>query len=178
MKEIDTHKEAISAMLDDELRAGECERCATLIREHAELRETWDTYSLIGDLMRGTPASFLPRGLTDRIKAEPTVLAPRALHAHRRVVRYALPAAAAAAGIGFVTWISLGLLPGQNAEITTADARPPAATAPAAAVVPVRDNGVMEDYLLAHQPYSLTSPMQGVAPYVRPVSDQSESAKQ
>lgn len=177
MKEIETHKEAVSAMLDDELRAGDCERCASLIKEHAELRETWDTYSLIGDLMRGTPASTLARSYADRINAEPTVLAPRAARAPRRVVRYALPAAAAAAGIGFVTWISLGLLPGQNAEVRTADARPATVTAPAEAVA-TRDNRVMEDYLLAHQPYSLTSPMQGVAPYVRTVSEQSESAKQ
>jgi hypothetical protein len=35
----------------------------------------------------------------------------------------------------------------------------------------------VENYLLAHQPYSHTSTLQGVAPYVRTVSDEREAEK-
>lgn len=179
MKEIETRKEAVSAMLDDELRARECECCSALIKEQPELRDAWDIYALIGDVLRGTPASAMSRSFADRMTAEPTVLAPRALLVRRRMKFYAWPAAAAAAGIGFVTWISLSVLPAQNVEVASAkraavqtQATP---TPPAAGRVAGPE---IEDYLLAHQPYSSSPVMQGVAPYIQMVSDPSESAKQ
>lgn len=179
MKDIETRKETVSAMLDDELRTRECECCSDLIKQQPELRDAWDIYALIGDVLRGTPVSTMPRSFADRMTAEPTVLAPRSLLVRRRIKFYAWPAAAAAAGIGFVAWITLSVLPVQNVEMASANR----AAVQAQATPAPSDSGrvagpEIEDYLLAHQPYSSTPVMQGVAPYIQVVSDPSESVKQ
>jgi sigma-E factor negative regulatory protein RseA len=76
----DGEKEKVSALLDGELPPGEVGRVVGSISAHGELREAWDRYHLIGDVMRGEAARTASRGIADavaeRIREEPTVLSP------------------------------------------------------------------------------------------------------
>ena len=75
--------------------------------------------------------------------------------------------AAGAAAVALVVWT---VLPGMRNDFQFAQKavvpQMPSAAAPSATLV--------ADYLLAHQRYSATSAMQGVAPYVRTVADERE----
>ena len=166
-------KELISAFMDDQGDRAECERCLDRLKVEAELTERWEVYHLIGDVLRGTDGAALPDAFAERLAAEPTVLAPpmgsRARPAPGSApspLRYALPLAASVAAVAFVAWVGLPQL--QTSRVLEARTAPalPVATAK---VVPVA-HGV-DDYLLAHQRYSPSSAMSGVAPYVRTVSE-------
>ena len=172
-------KENLSAMLDGELDSDAAARMCGRLRDDPELRQAWETYALIGDALRGTPATGLSRdAFADRLAGEPTVLAPRTATATRpvpRLARYALSAAAGVAAVGFVGWMAFPALQGSGPEIVKAPAPPPqevaVAAAPAAPAAVPAAQGV-SDYLLAHQRFSPAFAMQGVAPYVRTVSDE------
>jgi len=179
-------KERLSALMDDQGDHAECEHCLGEVRVDAELRETWQVYHLIGDVLRGTDGGTLPATFAQRLADEPTILAPRSARGSRGTLRrYVLPIAASVAAVAFVAWIALPQL--QNGTELQADAgatervaalpvaatpvvaTPVAATPAVATPVPLaRDVG---DYLLAHQRYSPSSAMSGVAPYVRTVSE-------
>jgi hypothetical protein len=84
-----------------------------------------------------------------------------------------MAAAASVAAVGIVVWTAS---PGWRVESQLAGgpAAAPVATsaqAPATLVSSVPPAEV-ENYLLAHQPYSHTSAMQGIAPYARRVADE------
>ena len=172
-------RENLSAMLDGELDSDDVGRMCSRLREDGELRETWETYALIGDALRGTAATGISRAeFAARLASEPTVLAPRAVPATRvapRAVRYAMSAAAGLAAVGFVGWMALPALQGPGAEVAKAPANPPQEVA--AVALPVAPAAVpaaqgVSDYLLAHQRFSPAFAMQGVAPYVRTVADE------
>lgn len=177
-------KENLSAMLDGELDSDVVGRMCGRLREDLELRETWETYALIGDALRGTAATGISRAtFAARLESEPIVLAPRAAAAGRpaaRAARYALSAAAGLAAVGFVGWMALPALQGPGTEVAKAPASPPQEVAVAAAsvappAVPAAQG--VADYLLAHQRFSPAFAMQGVAPYVRTVSDEQTSGR-
>src|SRR4051794_13140933 len=99
--------ERISALMDGELdehaAAQAIEQCGC----EATAREAWCTYHLISDAMRESrvlAADFTARVAT-RLAGEPTVLAPGALGASPRQ-RFALAAAAGAAGVALVGWLA------------------------------------------------------------------------
>lgn len=158
--------ERISALMDGELpEAGLSQDLARLRRDH-RLRQSWDTYHLIGDALRDHLAPALAARVLERLAAEPTVIAPARRPAPRRVVQNSLKAAAGVAGIALVAWMAL---PDFGPAPQQAAVSPPQA-APVVAVTPVAVG--LENYLLVHQSFSPTGAMQGVAPYVRSVSDQ------
>jgi sigma-E factor negative regulatory protein RseA len=169
-------KQNLSAMLDGELDSDAAGRVCGQLREDLELRETWETYALIGDALRGTAATGISRAtFAARLEGEPTVLAPRASAAARpaaRVARYALSAAAGLAAVGFVGWMALPALQGPGTEVAKAPVPQPQEVAVAAVPAPVPAAQGVSDYLLAHQRFSPAFAMQGVAPYVRTVSDE------
>jgi sigma-E factor negative regulatory protein RseA len=162
-------KERLSALMDDQGEPAECGRCLEGIKVDIELRRTWAVYHLIGDVLRGTDAPGLPESFADRLANEPTIVAPQrrpAADAERAPTRYVWPVAAAIAAVAFVAWVSLPQLqpaPVLQARTTTVA---PIAAGP---VVPVAQD--VGDYLLAHQRFSPSSAMSGVAPYVRTVSE-------
>jgi sigma-E factor negative regulatory protein RseA len=162
-------KERISALMDDQGDPVDCDRCLEGMKVDVELRETWSVYHLIGDVLRGTDAPPLPRAFAERLAGEPTIVAPQRRppgDAGRAPLRYTWPIAAAIAAVAFVAWVSLPQLqpaPVLQAQSTTVA---PAFVAP---VVPVAQD--VGDYLLAHQRFSPSSAMSGVAPYVRTVSE-------
>lgn len=162
-------KEQLSALMDDQGDRAERERCLDRLNDDVELAERWETYHLIGDVLRGTNGEALPDSFADRLAAEPTVLAPRtrpATGGSSSPLRYALPLAASVAAVAFVAWVGLPQLQTSPVLEARTATKIPVATAP---VVPVAQD--VSDYLLAHQRFSPSSAMSGVAPYVRTVSE-------
>ncbi|OGA23825.1 MAG: hypothetical protein A3I01_02170 [Betaproteobacteria bacterium RIFCSPLOWO2_02_FULL_65_24] len=168
-------KERISELLDGELNDEEARRRIAALKADGELRQTWDTYHLIGDAIRGHLALDVSAKVAARLADEPTVVAPaRRAPERQRLRNWSLPAAAAVAAVAVVAWIAQGMLapPPQLAQKPQA----PMAAQPASVASAVPASGVA-NYLLAHQRYSATSAMQGVAPYVRTVSHEPQSSK-
>jgi sigma-E factor negative regulatory protein RseA len=178
-------KEKISALIDGELSDREAGAQFVLLKTEIELRHAWDTYHLIGDTLRGQHGSELSGRVVALLRQEPTVLAPRRIPASlKRTAWYAMSAAASAAAVALVVWTALPTLRTNQPAIAMAPVAPVAADSgqevsvlPASATTDPRTGPVLtaeeaENYLFAHQPYSHSSAMQGVAPYVRTVSDE------
>ncbi|HEV8523459.1 MAG TPA: sigma-E factor negative regulatory protein [Terriglobales bacterium] len=163
--------ERISAFMDGELEDHEAAGQVRRLKEDPELRAAWETYHLIGDAMRGE-AGYSP-GLVvkigARLAAEPTILAPRPRMQLRNVRRLVLSAAASIGGVALVVWLALfdnPFAPQQDLAVNQV----PLAAQTQLAATPA--NGAVNDYLLAHQQFSPSTAMQGVASYVRTVSGQ------
>jgi sigma-E factor negative regulatory protein RseA len=157
-------KDRLSALMDGELDdKSAAEVIQALGKDHEAVR-AWRTYQLISDAMR--QSRVLSEGFTARVAArlaaEPTVLAPRARPAESRKW-FALSAAASVAAVALVGWMAF----------TPQTPVAPVAQAPAEAnptIVPLPT--AANDYLLAHQGFSPRVSLQGMAPYVRTVSEQ------
>ena len=164
----------ISALMDSELGEHEARGQVSRLKDDEELARTWHTFHLIGDAMRGErPLSpgFGAR-LSDRLAAEPTVLAPQRRPA-KRLSTYALSAAASVSAVALVGWIAFYNQPyAPPATIVKAPVAP--APAPIASPPPqlasVPSEGRMNEYLIAHQEFSPSTAIQGLAPYIRSVS--------
>ena len=162
-------KETLSVLMDDQADRAECDRCLDRLKDDAGLRESWELYHLIGDVLRGTNGTVLPESLAARLADEPTILAPRTSPeraAPHSPLRYALPIAAGIAAVAFVAWVSLPQL--QPSSVLQARTTAPVMVSSTPVVPVAHDVG---DYLLAHQRFSPSSAMSGVAPYVRTVSE-------
>jgi sigma-E factor negative regulatory protein RseA len=109
------------------------------------------------------------------------VLAPRRRATAKRVNAYVLSAAASLSAVALVVWVafSINLNPLSTPPQVVAKARIPAASpVPATAQVASISNlsdfssqGNLNEYLLAHQGFSPSTAILGVAPYIRSVSD-------
>lgn len=190
--------ERISALMDGELDQSEVAKLVTGVKERADLREAWETYHLIGDALRGQVGTQtgIAHTITVQLAAEPTILAPRRVNSGP-VRRFALPSLAAAAAVAAVTWMSLEtqqvpngpavavpanhlILPATTQQLNVlpefAQATYPASPqSPAPAIqLPSRQ---IDAYLLAHQEFSPSTTMQGLAPYVRTVTSSTEAGR-
>lgn len=162
----------ISALVDGELGREETERCLQRLKQDSELRDVWETHHLIGDALRGQLGYQLGDAFSERLRAEPTVLAPQTRQESLHSVRwYALSAAAGVAAVAVAAWVAL---PQLRTEQTGPIASAPQAVSAQQAEVPAAVG--VGDYLLAHQRFSPSSSMQGVAPYVRTVSEERKGA--
>lgn len=183
-------KEKISALIDGELSEQEAGTQFVLLKTEVELRHAWDTYHLIGDTLRGQHGSELSGRVVALLRQEPTVLAPRRIPASlKRTAWYAMSAAASAAAVALVVWTALPTLRTNQSTVAMAPEAPVVAESgrevsvvPASATMAAQTGSVLtaeeaENYLFAHQAYSHSSAMQGVAPYVRTVSDEREPEK-
>jgi len=163
-------KEKLSAMIDGELE-GEVQAQLGRLRTDPELRAAWDIYHLIGDALRGHASREIAPRVILRLREEPTVLAP--LRARRRVTRigwYGMYAAASLAAVAVVAWTAF---PGWHTEPElAANSVATTAEAPDESLAVSLSPAEVENYLLAHQPYSHVSAVQGVAPYVRGVAEE------
>jgi sigma-E factor negative regulatory protein RseA len=169
-------KSRISAMMDGELPHDEIAQPLRAMREDPEACQSWRDYHLIGDALRNTGglSSDFSARFAARLEEEPTVFSPasaptRPLEQRRHWV--ALSAAASVAAVTLVGWLAFA--PQQE---TTSRSGPIAQTvttvvSPAAEAQNVPLPSETNDYLLAHQNYSPRSTLQGVAPYVRTVSE-------
>jgi len=171
-------KERLSALVDGELSGEDFGKHLGRLRSEAGLRRAWDTYHLIGDVLRGDVSAEIASRVVARLRDEPTVLAPRhAAVSVRRLKWYAMSVAASVAAVALVVWTAAPLWrsePQLAAAPSAIGSGGAVATAPQAEAE-VRHaalTGEVENYLLAHQPYSHTSAMQGIAPYVRTIADE------
>ena len=168
-------KDRISQLMDGELGGQDTESAFRALRSDAEAAEAWRIYHLVSDAMRDTPllsAGFAAR-FAGRLAAEPTVLAPARPQPRPRL---AWAAAASVAAVGLVGWLAFAPQP-QPTAVTAQVASLPK-TAPLAAVrqppvvaVTTILPRAANDYLLAHQGFSPRVYLQGMAPYVRTVSE-------
>jgi len=167
-------KEKLSAMIDGELQSDSLHTHLGRLRADPELRGAWDTYHLIGDALRGQISPAIADRVAARLREEPTVLAPRPEKSRsRRLGWYAMSAAASVAAVAFVVWTAS---PGWRAESQLAGGQDAVATGAAVTLVSTAVPAGIENYLLAHRPYSHTSAMQGIAPYGRSVFVEHEVA--
>lgn len=173
--------EQISALMDGEVEEETAHRLFASLKQDG-LGDEWEHYHLIGDVMRDTPVvsdEFMAKFFA-RLEQEPTVLAPRRLNKpalHKPALhmpalhmpsgrKLTLSAAASLAAVGFVAWAVMQVgQPGQPVWSQLAQA-------PNLEV----QNVSMNPYLLAHEEYSPTVGMQGMAPYVRTISEVREVA--
>jgi sigma-E factor negative regulatory protein RseA len=173
--------ERISALMDGELDDDEAARELAQLKQDSSLRDGWDTFHMIGDVMRGAPvlSAGFERRLAERLDTEPTILAPSRARTRRipPTVSYGLSAAASLAAVAAVAWVALSGTPPGPANPVGYAAAPGAPVTAATSVAPVAssvpnvpDAGRTHDYLLAHQGVSPSTAFQGVAPYVRTVS--------
>ena len=165
--------EKISALMDGELEGPEADRALRFFRENREAREVWDNSHLLRDVLRGEAAPHfdIAGRVALALEHEPVVFAPRQIVRKSRSWTYALSAAASLSAVVFVGWATFSA----NSPVA-----PPAevAQAPAQVVQPAvepelvsmpSDSG-MNEYLLAHQGFSPSTTLHGVAPYVRTIS--------
>jgi len=164
--------EHVSALMDGELTESQMNQQLAHLREYPDLLECWDTFHLIGDVLRGdgTLSPAFREGVMQKLAAEPTVLAPRR-PAAKRIRTFALSAAASLAAVAVVGWLAFFNNPVPPAREIAKAPQPlasPAAPSPQLASVP--SDGTMNEYLIAHQEYSPSTTIQGLAPYIRTVS--------
>lgn len=188
--------EDLSAWVDDELDAARSDRLYARLDGDDALRERWDTYHLIGDVLRGSSAAGLARAaFAAKLASEPTVVAPVvrppvAAPARGRAVSRVASVAAGVAAIGFVGWAAWPTLFGPAVEpnrlvqipaapqvvatpVTASTATQMAAPAAPISVPPPK---AVADYLLAHNRWSHS--LTGGLPYVRIVTEQGPGAAQ
>jgi sigma-E factor negative regulatory protein RseA len=167
-------KDKISVLMDGELDDQSAAQMLDALVSDREARDTWGAYHLISDALG--KHRMLSDGFTGRVAAElarePTVLAPgrpRSAEPRRWVAM-----AAGVAAVSLVAW--LGFAPQQIAVAPVAQlpkVLPSQETKPAVVPLPSGTN----DYLLAHQGFSPRVSLQGMAPYVRTVSEQAEARR-
>jgi sigma-E factor negative regulatory protein RseA len=160
-------KNRISELMDGELDERSAADTIKACGQGRDALETWRTYHLISDAMRDSrvlSAGFSARLLV-RLQAEPTVLAPQRARPESRTW-FALSAAASFAAVALVGWLAFAPQP-EVAPLAQAP-KPAAEAIQAQVIAPSAAN----DYLLAHQGFSPRVSFQGMAPYVRNVSEQ------
>jgi len=183
-------KEQLSALMDSELSNDETARLLKSMKNDPALHETWDTYHLLGDVLRKSPeisADFSAR-LAQRLSQEPTILAPPRKRLPEAIRHFPISIAASVAAVSLVgilalqiTRLNLNTLPEhvaatpqvQQVALATPPAksdRQPRSVASTPAHVKFA-NATPSPYLLAHQEYS---PSYAPA-YVRVVSEPMET---
>lgn len=158
----------LSALLDGELEIHEEPTLWAAMRATPHLRQTWQSYKLIGDAIRNEGG--LARDITGKVMGEladePVVLAPRSRSA-RKWPNAVMAMAASVAGIAVVGWLALGhqLQQGELASLAQKGKSQTVTTAPA----PGQAQG-MQEYVLAHQANAPGFHLQGGAQHIRTVS--------
>ena len=162
----------ISQWMDGELGGHETREQISRIKQDAELHHSWNLFHLIGDVMRGERALSREFDLrvAARLASEPAVLAPRR-RVFSRFATYALSAAASVSAVALVGWIAFFNNPlAPQPDLAQAPTTPPPVAAPSEQLASVPSDGKMNEYLIAHQEFSPSTEIQGLAPYIRGVS--------
>src|SRR5690606_4492404 len=119
----------------------------------ADARRDWDTYHLIGDVLRSEalarPVSArFSQQLRQALEAEPPIVAPRRRPLQRFVGRYAAPGAALAIVVVAATWVAQPYISPTSSSLQASTPSSPSNTL-ASASLPV-DAGLAE-YVDAHR---------------------------
>jgi sigma-E factor negative regulatory protein RseA len=176
-------KAKISAMMDGELETHELSESLSAIESDREARECWRTYHLISDAVRGDAilSTDCAHRVSQRLALEPTLIAPLPgpVRAPERP-RWFAPSALAAsiAAMAFVGWVALAPQQGTPTAVAPVAQAPQVPKVQLAAEPPrVPVTSATQDYLFAHQAFSPRNSLQGMAPYVRSVSDETVQRK-
>jgi sigma-E factor negative regulatory protein RseA len=144
----------ISSLMDGELEGPEAEAALRACCSDEDRMRTWYLYHAIGQAMRGeAPATLaMPAKVFEKLRQQPTVLAPRTRVSPATVARVALAAAASVATVGVVGWLgsqggSPAPAPIVASKTTDQSIRPVASTM---TIVPAPALSVQE-YLVAHR---------------------------
>jgi sigma-E factor negative regulatory protein RseA len=121
-------------------------------------RQVWDTYHLIGDVLRNPglaikPSDFLYARISKAIDAEPHIVAPRNLRRYG-AVRIGLSGLAVAAAVASVVWVAMPYFGAPGAVDAV-----PGGTMLASA----QDDNHLRDYLEAHREIAGVSPIRQVS---------------
>jgi sigma-E factor negative regulatory protein RseA len=162
----DAMTETLSNWSDGELDREHAHQLPLQLKLDADLHGKWDCYHLIGDALRGVYGPDLSAKIRARLDAEPTVLAPRWRRITAKLHRHTLPAVVSAAAVVFVAFVGFVALRGVQQDVPPTAAIPK----PYPEQVAVAAGEGADAYLLAHQRYSPSNEMQGIAPYVRTVA--------
>lgn len=157
-------KKEISVLMDGELFEDEAEGLLNRIEPGSDIHRDWEIYHLIGDVLRQPDHIHcdLSAKVRDRMRDEPTVLAPHGRAVKQRLRTVALSAAASLSAVGIVVWMSMQISP----EVAPKMAMQQNAARPANVQIQPKAN----DYLMAHQEFSPSTDMNGGASYIRTVS--------
>lgn len=166
----------ISELMDDELDGDEMHQTLDALKSQ-DARQTWQIYHLIGDTLRQEPclSTDFDNRFARRMAQEPTILAPMPRKYQppgRRML--VLSAAASVAAVALVVGTVLRtepVTPSESLIVKQATTQQPSL---AAAASPTEN---VNSYLIAHQEFSPSITMQGVAPYVRAVSAVKQESK-
>ena len=110
-------------------------------------RQLWETYHLIGDVMRNEnlairPNEFFYARLSRAIDEEPPIVAPVAWHKRIPSMRLGLSGAVVAAAVAAVAWVAVPYLSGDGT---------PAAVETTPVLASASEESSMQDYLEAHR---------------------------
>lgn len=172
--------EEISALLDGELPEREGFEQIDRLIDNPERQRIWETYGLIGDVMRGHTHAGCASRVCSRIAAEPPMVSPqyrsmrRSSSANAGQKWFVMSAAAVISAIAFVAWVSLPMMTGANQDQIARSAQSGTAAVVAAEAQPDAASTSSQEvggYIMAHQQFSPSNSIQGVATYVRLVSE-------
>lgn len=159
-------KHEISALMDGELFEDEAEVLLKNIKKDRQAQQAWQTYHLIGDVLRQPDhiSQDISASFRERLQAEPTVFSPRK-RVSQNVRYFALSAAASVMALALVAWLSI--------QVGTEPAPQIAAVQPQNEVRPASFSATtsVNDYLMAHQEFSPSTELHGAASYIHTVSD-------
>lgn len=163
----------ISALMDGELDEHQARQQIARLKQDESLVECWHEFHVVGDALRGEGvlSGDFGRRLSTRLADEPTVLAPQR-STFKNVTTYALSAAASLSAVAVVGWLAFFNNPlAPQAELAKAPSTPAPVVVPASAqLANLPSDGKMNEYLIAHQEFSPSTAIQGLAPYIRGVS--------
>jgi len=110
-------KEKISALMDDDLALEDAEYLMAALQTNGQAAESWATYHLIGDVMRGTQVlrHDLTSSIMQEIAKQPTVLAPKSNPLKRKQAVWSIAASFAA-----IFFVGLVILHQQSLELNVA----------------------------------------------------------
>jgi len=188
-------KEKLSAMLDGDVDAATARALFTRLKHDAAFRDDWETYCLVGDVIRGGAQPEMD-GLSKRVmfalESEPTVFAPyRRDHDGKaddaepgrdaawrpRVFHHRLLSIAASVTGVLLVAGALAVLSGGSADpVASVQMEMTAKSRQIASVSPAMQraaSGARPDYLVAHQAMA-SGPMPAAMQYVRSVSGPTE----
>ena len=165
--------ERISAWMDGELEGKQARQLLTQLLRDANFRGDWSRYHAIRDCLRGFDGPDFSARIALRLDSEPTVLAPQLRRTVESLQKFASTAGARVAAVGIAAIVGLIYLPGLHQKSPEIAMTPQ----PKIKLAPERAHEGAKDYVLAHQPYASGNSMQGLAVYVRALSEEAHRAR-
>jgi sigma-E factor negative regulatory protein RseA len=160
-------KQEISTLMDGELFDEDAEAILNKLNQHPDNHDEWQTYHLIGDILRQSDHVHIniSPAMRERLQAEPTIFAPRN-RANHNTQWFALSAVASVMGLAVVAWLSM--------QIGSEVAPPIALQQSNVAHSTNLPASGLDDYLIAHQEFSPGTGVYGMTSYVHTVAHQPE----